>query len=219
MNEKTIILVLRSGGKFEFRDLELLSSHINNKFPDIKVICLFDLINKECQLNGVHLIPIKHQWEGWWSKLNLFSPELEKYRPFLYLDLDTAVVGDLEQVFPSIELSEKFIALEDFYQKGKLASGLLWVPKNSKEVQRIWKYALKKTNESKRQRMDKFLREISSQDLFFQDYTDSIYTFKPKFNGFLKELPENASIICFHGKPGINDVSDIDWLNKYKQIA
>jgi len=218
MTEKTIILVLRSGGKFEFRDLELLTTHINNKFPDIKVICLFDLIHKECQLNGVKLIPMQYKWGGWWSKLNLFNPELEKYRPFLYMDLDTAVVGDIETVFPSIELSEKFIVLEDFYQKGKLASGLLWIPANSEKVKTIWNYSLKKKNVSIRQRMDKFIREVASQDLFFQEYTDVIYTYKPRFEGHLKTLPKNASIICFHGKPRMNEIKDVDWINKYNKI-
>jgi hypothetical protein len=213
----TIILVWRSGGKFTFKDVELITYHLHKWNEGIKIICVTNKVEIEFDLEKIKMIPMEIKLEGWWSKLNLFSPQLEKYRPFLYLDLDTAVVGALDNIIPSSDiLKNSFITLEDFYQKNKLASGVMWIPKDSEKVRQIWEVSLNKKQINKNKRLDYFLREITTS-LFFQDYTNKIRSFKPTQKNYLTELPENISVVCFHGSPDIFEVKDVDWVFKYIQ--
>ena len=213
--KRNIVLVWRTGGKYKFRDVQLLVNNITKWNPGCDVICLTDIIENECKLMGVTFFPLKYKWEGWWAKLNLFNPDLEKYRPFLYLDLDTAVVGNLDDIYPLDEYQEKlFIALEDFYQPGQLASGVLWIPEKSEKISKVWGEAIKKKGVFKKHRLDYFLRQIIKPDLFFQHYNDAISSFKPNHKQ-LTEIPEKVSVVCFHGKPTMNEVKGIEWVNKY----
>jgi hypothetical protein len=42
-------------------------------------------------------IPLDHNWEGWWSKMELYRLDLPKGRT-LYMDLDSHIVGSLQQI-------------------------------------------------------------------------------------------------------------------------
>src|SRR3990167_2080693 len=98
----TIVVVLRSGGDFSFRDVELIARHINGKWKSETkphIICLWDKASMEYDLGNIHIIPLVNEWPTWWSRMILYSPEMEKYRPFLYIDLDTAVIQSLENIF------------------------------------------------------------------------------------------------------------------------
>lgn len=46
---------------------------------------------------GVETIPLKHDWPGWWSKIELFRPGLFDGR-VLYLDLDMVIVKELSEI-------------------------------------------------------------------------------------------------------------------------
>lgn len=48
-------------------------------------------------VEGVETLPLKRDWPGWWSKIELFDPENFTGR-VLYLDLDTLIVGDLKEI-------------------------------------------------------------------------------------------------------------------------
>ena len=179
----TIILVLRSGGDFSFRDVDLLSYHLHRSWKGdgvLQILCITDMMKREVKLPNLTLLPMDcGDWPGWWSKLNLFSPELEKYRPFLYMDLDTAVVGDISLIFP--EDASKFMSLEDFYRPGRLASGLLHIPAEDDRIPFIWKA----WKEQPKQWMSKFagdqqlLYHITKVDGYWSS-KDGIFSFKPK---------------------------------------
>ncbi len=214
IKERTIVMVLKSGGDFNFQDVFLLVHHIKKHASDVNVICISDKFDKVWQLDQVTIIPMKDKYTGWWSKLNLFSPELKSYRPFLFMDLDTAVVRNFDSLFPAEEHIDKFIAVEDFYQKSKLQSCLLWVPANNNKIDRIYNARNDKRVGTK-QRMDYFLRDIAPQDLFFQQITNEISSFKPYQAEKLKELPADVSVVCFHGKPRIHEAIQYKWVSNY----
>jgi hypothetical protein len=147
----------------------------------------------------------------------LYSPEMEQYRPFLYIDLDTIVVKSLENIFELVKEPDLFIPLEDFYQKGQLATGLAWIPANSGKIKGIWKAWLKEGIGLGR--MDKFLRGAVKPDLFWQQLTSTIYDFKPKATGILSQLPDDANVVCFHGHPRIFQCAEasmtLQWVKNY----
>ena len=218
ISQHTVVLVLRSGGGFSFRDVVLIAQHINGKWKSEtrpRIICLWDKASQEYDLGNLEIIPLTNNYSGTWARMQLYSPEMEQYRPFLYIDLDTVVVDSLENIFELVKNPSQFITLEDFWQKGQLATGLVWVPANSDKIRNIWKAWVKQGFRPSQKRMDYFLRKVVRQDVFWQDLTKSIHDAKPRRVGVIPNIPEGANILCFHGKPRIHDAIHIPWVNEY----
>jgi hypothetical protein len=216
----TIVVVLRSGGDFSFRDVGLIARHINGKWQSStrpRIICLWDNASGYYDLGNLELLPLSNDYPKWWSRMMLYSPEMEQYRPFLYVDLDTVIVKSLENIFELVKEPSMFIPLEDFYQKGQLATGLAWIPANSEKISTIWK-AWQKEGVG-HSRMDYFLRKVVKPDMFWQQLTNTIYDFKPKETGVLKQVPEDANLVCFHGRPRIFEAANasmsLQWVKEY----
>jgi hypothetical protein len=208
--------VLSKGKDFSFRDVELISKHIDMKWKSSvrpRIICLWDKASEHYNLGNIELIPLTSNYPGTWARFELYSPEMEKYRPFLYIDLDTAIIKSLENIFDLVQDESQFITLEDFWQKGKLATGLAWIPANNKKISDIWESRI--SYESGK-RMDYFLRKVVKPDLFWQQLTDTIVDFKPMAGDVVDNLPANTNLVCFHGKPRIfSAAEDILWVKKY----
>src|SRR5574343_37844 len=142
------------------QDVELIARHINGKWQSPirpRILCLWDKASQHYDLGNFELLPLKTTLPGTWSRIQLYSPEMDQYRPFLYVDLDTAVVDSLEQVFATITDPSLFITLEDFWQKGELATGLVWFPKDCDKIKKVWEAWKAPTG----RRMDNFVRQIS----------------------------------------------------------
>jgi hypothetical protein len=212
--KRTILLVLRSGGDFTFEDVQLIARHINGKWQSPvlpRIICLWDKASGHYDIDGFEVMPLKSTLPGTWARMELYSPEMEEYRPYLYIDLDTAVINSLEKLIDIITDENKFITLEDFWQKGQLATGLAWIPANSEKICKIWN-SFKVVTGS---RMDRYIRQVTTADLFWQDLTNTIYDFKPKNRILLNSIPHGANIICFHGKPRISHQIGLGWISNY----
>jgi hypothetical protein len=219
-SRRTIVLVLRSGGDFQMRDVELIARHINAKWISPvkpRIICLYDKASVAYNLGNFEIVPFKSDLPGTWSRIHLYGPEMEQYRPFLYVDLDTIVVQSLENIFDLVVDQNMFITLEDFWQKGLLATGLVWFPKNNANVKKVYKTFNKELTRSPR--MDTFLRKVIKPDAFWQELTDTIYDFKIRNGQLLSVLPSKANLVCFHGKPRIFTVAEaslsISWVKEY----
>jgi len=207
---KTVVLVYKIGGDFSFKDVDLLATRLQDNYSGrLRVICMTDFI-EPCKFSHIEFIPLTNDYLGWWSKLELFKPEMEQYRPFLYIDLDTAIVGNIDSVFP-VDKIDSFIALEDFYRKGMLASGMMWIPAKNEKVKTIW------DKRSTKFRGDQdYIGSVVKADYFWQNITDKVSSFKPKGLGWLTELPKQISIVCFHGKPRPREASkSVKWVNDY----
>ena len=212
---KTIVLVLRSGGDFAIRDVELIARHIQGKWQSSikpRIICLWDKASQAYDLGNFEIIPYTPTGTyGTWDRILLYGPRMEEYKPFLYVDLDTAVIQSLETIFNLIKDPTQFITLEDFWQRGSLATGLVWFPKDCEKTKKVWD-SWKAPNG---RRMDNYIRSVSQADQYWQKLTNSIYDFKPRHGGLLQSVPTDASLICFHGKPRIFEAVNIGWVNTY----
>ena len=219
MNEQrnTVVLVLRSGGDFSFKDVELISRHIHGKWKSSvrpRIICLCDKATTSYNLGNIEIIPLNNEYPGTWSRIQLYSPEMEQYRPFLYVDLDTTVISSLENIFSLVKDPSQFITLEDFWQKDKLATGLVWFPAKSEKINKVWKAT--RGVDLKGYRMDYLLRKIITPDKYWQDLTNGIYDAKPKGSKLIQSIPAGTNLVCFHGKPRIFEaVEKADWVKSY----
>lgn len=220
-----IVVVLRSGGDFTFQDVSLIITYIRNKWESkipYQITCLNDRFETEQSLMGVTMKPFPVKaWKGWWSKMNLFSPELEDLRPFLYMDLDTAIISDVSKLIPNTEvLQNSFITLEDFYSPRHLASGVMWIP-NGFKTNKIWNEWMRYNSNGKQKRFrgdQDFIRAVTSADTFWQRLTDTIVSFKPlpRPIRWRTEKPSTSTLCCFHGNPRIHKAAEtVDWVKKY----
>lgn len=111
----SVVCVLRAGGGYDAEYVERLKAGVEKHLPaEHLFVCLSD-VPVPC-----HRIPLKHDWPGWFAKMEVFrSPE-----PVLYFDLDTIICGDLTDIAAQAAQSE-FTALRDFYRENGLGSGMM----------------------------------------------------------------------------------------------
>jgi len=225
--EVNIMLVYRSGGCFTLDDVHLLCKHLQIQKGDLKwlnIYCITDVVDQTITLSDVTLLPMQYHLNGWWSKMNLFSPVLNELRPFLYLDLDTAILKPINSILlPSI-YAKGFIMLRDFYRPRHGASGIMWIPKyfSNPKIEKIWDaWHGHEISIVKKFRGDQeFINSVVTADYFWQDFHKSIVTYKPD-NGRSRRLKLDGgeSIVCFHGKPKINDAAkQADWVKRYVEF-
>lgn len=148
--------------------------------------------------------PLKYNWPGWWSKMELFRPDI--LDDILYMDLDTIIHDDLGVILDICNTNPLPIMLSNLIprmqSKGGLGSGIMWLPAKYRGI--IWNKwianpykIMKKYNSSGDQ---KFISEIYSPIVLqFQKLKPGcIVSYKVDCKG---SVPDGAKIICYHGNP------------------
>lgn len=115
----TVACVLKSGGLYTAEWVGRLQRAVAEHLSaEHHFVCLSD-IDVPCDR-----LPLAHGWPGWWSKLEMFRLTGRA----LFLDLDVAVVGDLDRVldWPSAPFDERsfggapsLTAVRDFYHPAR----------------------------------------------------------------------------------------------------
>lgn len=190
-----IACVLKSGGDFHYDYVARLVDGIrNNLSSDMRIVCLSD-VSVPCES-----VPLLFDWPGWWSKLELFRPDIED--DILYFDLDTVIVGDLTDIVSV----KKLTMLSDFYVPQSPASGMMFIPNERKiEIWRAWT----KEPEAIMKRCGRcgdqmFLKERWSEVDRWQDILPGqVISYKVHA---INETPKDARVVCFHGKPRPHEV-------------
>lgn len=109
----TVACVLRSGGTYDAEWVAKLQRGVARHLSSPhRFTCLSD-VDVPCER-----IPLNVDWPGWWSKLALFEPGVFQ-GPVLYLDLDTVVVGSLEDI---AAYPHKFTMAHEFWRPTLLCS-------------------------------------------------------------------------------------------------
>lgn len=151
---------------------------------------------------GVTTRRLKHDWLGWWAKMELLDPDMPG--DFLFLDLDTVVNGPLDDILKVRRLT----LLRDFYRDGVklkegLGGGLIYFPDNGDDTQHVWEYWMENPPARMREfsRGDQFLFEkfwLNSADRWQDTAPGQVVSWKVHCG---KGVPLDARVICFHGKP------------------
>lgn len=86
------------GRDFSLRDVtRLYQSVFKHMDRPFDFYCLTN--TKEALPAGVHRIPLKYAWPGWWSKMEIHRPDLPITGRTLYMDLDSHAVRSLGPIF------------------------------------------------------------------------------------------------------------------------
>lgn len=184
-------------GSSEFNEshVHALKKQVDKWAPFSTFECLTDKL-----IEGIDCKPLVHNWPGWWSKMELFSPSMKG--DFLFMDLDTVLVGSLED----IEGTSKLTMLRDFYRDGVklkegLGGGLMYLTEESRSDP--WEYFSKHPAS--------YMRTYArgEQHLLERYYMGHAERWQDKLPGQVVSwkvhcqngVPENARVICMHGKP------------------
>lgn len=84
--------------------------------PSARFVCLTNV-----EIADVETISLECDLPGWWSKIELFRPDLPVNGRLLYLDLDTLIVGDLSDLI-NFEPTPAFMP-PSYEVHGGIASG------------------------------------------------------------------------------------------------
>lgn len=200
-----IALVLRSGGDYDAEYVERICAALDVCAPGINRVCLSDV-----EIRGAERIPLEHDWPGWWSKMELFRPDVAG--DLLYMDLDTMPVAGLAPLLS--QCNGHAIALRDFYHPSRIGSGLMYLPESVRPL--VWDRftanpagVMRRYSERKVERWgdQAFLSDVLAQaPLRWQDIVPgAVVSYKADVRR-AGALPAGASIVCFHGKPRPRDV-------------
>ena len=191
-----VVTVLKSGGDFKPLHVQALQRQVAKWAPDATFACLTDV-----KVEGVETVPLKQKWPGWWSKLELFDPELTG--DLLYMDLDTVLVGPLDD----IAKVNKLTLLRDFYRDGKklregLQSSVMFLPEREREV--VWDDFT--VNPALSMSLHRYGGDQKLLEMFYLNRAARWQDVLPgQFVSWKVNcstgVPPEARVIVFHGKP------------------
>jgi hypothetical protein len=217
-NDRPLVIasVLKSGGVYDEKYVDRLASAIKRHCTvEYEFVCLTDFPKDSFNADLVDtVIPLEYDLKGWWSKLELFRPELFKDKQVLYFDLDTLIVDNIDD-FASY--GGNFMALRDFNILTGLGSGILsWRGGNydhifHKSINGLINNTLRLASyNGGDQQVIEML--VGSRVEWVQDlFPNKMAAFKIQcYNEKNKSvsIPEDTSIVCFHGSPKMRDIKE-----------
>lgn len=180
------VCVLRSGGEYKPEHVEWLAQQVPHLY------CLTDQWQEVMEL-GIRPIPLRYTWPGWFSKLELFRPEIDE--DLMYFDLDTVIVR-----MP--KTPDRTTVLRDFTDRSIMGSGLMFIKHEDKTA--VWndwmrdpEWHMKRNSKWPHWGDQGFLQAHLGNAQKWQDVA-KVYSYKVHCRD---GLPNDAEAVCFHGKP------------------
>lgn len=211
----TIATVLKTGGPvYDHHYVNALAAAVKaNVTVDHEFVVLTnDSTGFSADVDKV--IKFVHDYPTWWGKVELFNPDNFTTDRVFYLDLDTAIVGNIDEL---VSYDGAFAGLRDFYALHSLGSGIMGWDKHL--VSKIYYDFIPRANEiisSYRGGDQVWIDEKKPSIEYLQDiYHNQIVSFKRHcMVGNLISVPAKAKIVCFHGNPRPHTIQH-ELLKKY----
>ena len=197
--KKPVLSNVRGVKSYDLKYIQKLHEGIIKHTPNtynIKFSCLSDQEN--CTT------PLKYNWPGWWSKMELFRPDITE--DILYMDLDTVIYDNLVDILdicttnPFPIMSNNFI--KKLQLKGGLQSSVMWLPAKYRGI--IWAKWIRNPDKIMEKYNvygdQKFITDIYSPIVlkFDELKPGCVVSYKKHCKG---SVPDGAKIICYHGNP------------------
>lgn len=191
-----VLTVHKSGGQYKPAHVRWMRDQLKH----YNFYVLSDVVYPD-----VNKINLEHGLPGWWSKMELFRPDIE--RGFLYVDLDSVIVQG-EDIKTLHELKrDKLTMWKDHHRKKEYNTSIMWV--EGAECDRIWREFHNNKEEIMANYRDDqgFISEVLGDVESLYDNTD-IQSYKVHR---LDTHEPKAPVVTFHGKPKPWDVKK-DWI-------
>lgn len=181
------IVLVRQGTKYPPRYVKMLREMLKEHAYGARVWTLTD----QADTPG-DFVQLKHGLPGWWAKIEMFAPENRWLRPFLFLDLDTYVLGDIGDIIAW--KPERLAVLSDFYTPEHQQSAMMVVPDYHDG---IWGKFHRGVMDRHRDGGDQeFIEACVPNALRLQEVFDGLTSYKVH----CKEGPVGR-VVAFHGQP------------------
>lgn len=215
----TIACVLKSGGDFTPEYVHNLHEGIKKNISGpYRFVCITDMFG----FNG-NTLNLTPGLRGWWAKIDIFrlSP------PVLYFDLDTIITGSLNEFEILAEDNVHDIFMLRGPRMKKPASGIMLINSDMRfvyddfmedfpsstyvEIERVLHLSIGDT--TYRGDQDYITRKVKERISihYIQDYVTGVYYYKHHCKD---GLPEDATVVAFHGIPRPPDVG-VPWVKDY----
>lgn len=200
-----VATVLRSGGIYRPAHVEALARQLKQWLPFDELLCFSDMF-----VPRVETVPLLHKWPGWWSKMEIFRPDIAG--DLLYMDLDTLLIGPLDDIVNVNRLT----ILRDFYRDGVykgrpegLQSSLMLLPEADRSE--VWADFARNPEVA----MNSFTR-LGDQGFLERHFLERAARWQDVLPGQVVSLkvhcrngvPSNTRVICAHGKPKFWDLPE-----------
>jgi len=207
----TVVTVLRTGGgTYTAEWVNRLHAGVQRHLPvDHDFVCLTD--DPRGMDRGVCVEPLRHDWPGWWAKQELFTPGLFDDL-VIYFDLDTVITGDL---VPFTGYTGPRAFLRDFfrYRENMIGSGMmLWMGDEMADIYREFTKDPEAHMRTFRRRSDEFTKRFMGRGHFIQDLWPGLVVSSKAH--CRTGLPENARVVCMHGRPRMTELEPTHWLRQ-----
>jgi hypothetical protein len=193
-----IICVLKRSNVYDVDYVERLKEQVDTYVPGADLYCISN-VPVPCKR-----IPIKKMWPGWWSKMELFHPDIKG--DLFFLDLDTIICGNIDDLLGVGKLT----MLTDFYKPMGYGSGLMYLPEGVRG--KVWEHFNKNTLGWMQQ-----FRRGGDQDYLHMCFGNIPLRWQDEFPNRVisykahrvakQGVPEGTGIVCFHGRPKNRDVN------------
>ena len=176
---------MRSGGGYN-------ESHVQRLQKQLKqpLTCLSD---KHFSLDCVRILPLMNNWEGWWSKIELFR----LHGPTVYFDLDVTIVGDPHELY-----RKEFTMWQDPYYPNAFNSSVMsWDRTPTSVYEKFARDPKPVMNRKRRFPMvgdQGFIQENTEPKAFEPGLVRS-YKADVKANGVTPS--DGTVVVAYHGKP------------------
>lgn len=200
-----VVCVFKSGGEYDPYRTEYITRlrdgiKRHTKHAKYEFICLTDV---DLNLEGVKEIKLIHDLPGWHSKFELFRKDLfSDYSQVVYFDIDTSIEGCVDV---PLLANYDFAMLEDFYHKGRFASGVM-----SFNPKQDWSFILEKALVMRpsprigdQELIAAWVEDAGTKIFCLQDFHD-ITSYKRDARD--ASNPKFGAIVCFHGHPRPHEI-------------
>ena len=215
------------GDKYTFSYVINLYNMVErNLTSPYRFICFTDntVIHKQKQFKGkdIEFRQFKrHDFNGWFNKLQLFSPDSNLEGNTLYMDLDVVIMNNIE-CFGYIGEDKNFVGMNDFNPTSGLFNSSI-MRFNNKYHSVIWEQYLKRRTEFNTSHGDQeiitaLIKNHKDTISFPDEWTQSYKWLNRKGDRYhiskqTYEQDPNAKVCVFHGSPNPHD-STQEWVQK-----
>ena len=164
----------------------------------------------------------RYDFEGWFNKLQLFSPESKLEGDTLYMDLDVVIMKNIDEL-ATIGESKNFVGMNDFNPTSGLFNSSIMRFNNKYHSKLIWEQYLKRRSECSKYHGDQEIISLlikSHKDTisFPDEWTQSYKWLNRKgeryhIDSMTYEQDPNAKVCVFHGNPN-PDESQQQWVKE-----
>lgn len=191
MDKATVVCVYKKGKHYDSR-------YVRRLYDDViangarKFLCLTDdpTVGYICPI-----LPLEHNYRGWWSKLELFKLTDQSY---VYFDLDTIIKDDIT---PILTHPHSFSMLKGLSGTGRPASGIMAWNGDYSHILKSFKrkHMTEYTTPEKWGDQGFIADHLGFEPDYLQDIFPSGFIVSRKYAS--KEERQNATIVCYHGNP------------------